>query len=45
MDLNPELEAVDPHQYAMSLIPWYVNGTLDGAEAAKLGAHLDGCAP
>jgi hypothetical protein len=45
MDLNPELEAVDPHQYAKSLIPWYVNGTLDGAEVAKLSAHLEGCAP
>jgi hypothetical protein len=45
MNLNPESEDVDPHQYATGLIPWYVNGTLDGAEAAKLGAHLDVCAP
>ncbi|HEX3836202.1 MAG TPA: zf-HC2 domain-containing protein [Steroidobacteraceae bacterium] len=43
--MNPEPEDVDPHQYATGLIPWYVNGTLDGAEAAKLGAHLDVCAP
>ena len=28
----------------MGLIPWYVNGTLEAADAAKLGAHLDGCA-
>jgi hypothetical protein len=45
MKLNPEPEAVDPHQYARELIPWYVNGTLDAAEAAKLSAHLDGCVP
>jgi hypothetical protein len=45
MDLNPEPEDVDPHQYARGLIPWYVNGTLAGPEATKLGAHLDGCAP
>jgi Putative zinc-finger len=45
MNLNPEPEDVDPHQYATGLIPWYVNGTLDAAAAAKLGAHLDGCAP
>jgi Putative zinc-finger len=41
--LNPEPEDVDPHQYAMGLIPWYVNGTLAEPEAAKLGAHLDAC--
>ena len=35
---------VDPHQRATGLIPWYVNGTLEAAEAAKLGAHLDSCA-
>jgi hypothetical protein len=45
MNLNPEPEEVDPHQYATGLIPWYVNGTLAAAEAAKLGAHLDMCAP
>jgi hypothetical protein len=43
--LNPQPEDVDPHEYAAALIPWYVNGTLDSAEAAKLGAHLDVCAP
>jgi hypothetical protein len=43
--LNPQPDDVDPHQSATGLIPWYVNGTLDGAEAAKLGAHLDVCAP
>jgi hypothetical protein len=44
MNLKPDTEDFDPHQQAMSLIPWYVNGTLDAAEAAKLGAHLDVCA-
>jgi hypothetical protein len=42
--LNPEPEDIDPHQYATGLIPWYVNGTLAGPEAAQLGAHLDECA-
>jgi hypothetical protein len=45
MSLNPEPDDVDPHQYATGLIPWYVNGTLAAPEAAKLGAHLDVCAP
>jgi hypothetical protein len=45
MKLNPEPDDVDPHQYATGLMPWYVNGTLDGAEAAKVGAHLELCAP
>jgi hypothetical protein len=42
--LKPHPEDVDPHAYAASRIPWYVNGTLAEAEAAKLGAHLDVCA-
>jgi hypothetical protein len=42
--LKPQPDDVDPHQYATGLIPWYVNGTLAGPEAAKLGAHLDVCA-
>jgi hypothetical protein len=42
--LNPEPEDVDPHRYATGLIPWDVNGTLAGPEAAQLGAHLDACA-
>ena len=41
--MNPEPEDVDPHQYATGLIPWYVNGTLAGPEAAQLGAHLEVC--
>ncbi len=40
-----ELSEVDPHQWAAGLIPWYVNGTLEASEVAKLGAHLDACAP
>ena len=39
-----DLSDVDPHQWATELVPWYVNGTLEAADAAKLGAHLDGCA-
>jgi hypothetical protein len=45
MNLNPEPEDVDPHQYATGLMPWYVNGTLAEPEAAQLAAHLDVCAP
>jgi hypothetical protein len=43
MNLNPEPEDVDPHHHARGLIPWYVNGTLDGAEATKLQTHLEVC--
>ena len=40
-----DLSDIDPHQWAAGRIPWYVNGTLEAAEAAQLGAHLDECAP
>jgi Putative zinc-finger len=43
--LNSELSDVDPHQRAMGLIPWYVNGTLDPAERPLLSTHLAACAP
>ena len=31
------------HQQAWELIPWLVNGTLDGAEASRVEAHLVVC--
>ena len=43
--MNSDFSAVDPHQRAADLIPWYVNGTLDAAESEGLAAHLEGCAP
>jgi hypothetical protein len=41
--LNPEPTDVDPYPCATELIPWYVNGTLAAAEAARLSAHLKIC--
>jgi hypothetical protein len=41
--LNPEPPDFDPYPCAAELIPWYVNGTLEAAEAARLGAHLKVC--
>jgi Putative zinc-finger len=43
--LNSEPNDVEPYPCAMESIPWYVNGTLAAAEAAKLGAHLKVCEP
>jgi hypothetical protein len=34
----------DPHGAARSLLPWYVNGTLDAAETALVEEHLAACA-
>jgi anti-sigma factor RsiW len=41
--LNSEPTDVEPYPCATELIPWYVNGTLEAAEAARLEAHLKGC--
>ena len=33
----------DEHQAAQVLLPWFVNGTLDAAEAARVGEHVAQC--
>ena len=32
-----------PHQNVQELLPWFLNGTLQGEEAAKVEEHLRGC--
>jgi anti-sigma factor RsiW len=32
-----------PHQNVQELLPWFLNGTLQGEEAAKVEDHLRGC--
>jgi anti-sigma factor RsiW len=34
----------DPHQAVQALLPWYLNGTLEAAEQARVQQHLAGCA-
>jgi len=34
----------DPHLATEALLPWYVSGVLDAAEAAGVESHLAGCA-
>jgi len=33
----------EEHRLAQELLPWLVNGTLDGDELAKVNAHLEQC--
>ena len=33
----------DAHQAAQELLPWFVNGSLDAAEAAEVGEHVAQC--
>jgi anti-sigma factor ChrR (cupin superfamily) len=41
--VNPDLPDTNAHQRAAEQIPWYVNGTLEAPEAARLAAHLEVC--
>jgi hypothetical protein len=34
----------DEHQAVQALLPWYVNGTLEGVELARVQSHLAKCA-
>ena len=42
--MNPQLSDTHAHERAAQQIPWYVNGTLEAAEAVALEAHLEECA-
>jgi anti-sigma factor RsiW len=39
------MSEADPHRHVTELVPWYVNGTLEGRDRAAVTAHLPGCPP
>jgi anti-sigma factor RsiW len=41
---GPNHRQSDEHRELRDLLPWYVTGQLDAAEAARVEAHLDECA-
>jgi hypothetical protein len=43
MDRTPTPPDADPHAETLELLPWLVNGTLAGAELARVEAHLGEC--
>jgi anti-sigma factor RsiW len=43
MTSNPPPESDDPHDAVAGLLPWYVNGTLECQERARVKAHLGQC--
>lgn len=38
-----DADAQDEHDEVAALLPWYVNGTLDAEERAKVGRHVEDC--
>jgi hypothetical protein len=44
MNAPPPNDAAMPHARCWNALPWYVNGTLNGDEAAALERHLTQCA-
>jgi hypothetical protein len=43
MDRTPTPADADPHAETLELLPWLANGTLAGAELARVEAHLAQC--
>lgn len=44
MSADDEMARKAAHDAASELLPWYVTGQLAPDEAARVGAHVDGCA-
>ncbi len=42
--MNPAPRGSDGHDETARLLPWFVNGTLEAADARAVEAHLEGCA-